>query len=97
MASSPHRHLVDRIAVQTARMLEIYALLQGELERNQRLAISPEDRRHLARSIDTIAASMRQLQEYFARQPEDTSPPPKNIDEILDAVLKWHMADEKEE
>lgn len=96
MASSPQKHLLDRIRVQTARMLEVYSLLQCELERNRQLAISHEERLHLAQAIDTIAASMRQLQDYFARQQEDSSLPlPQNIDEILDAVLKWHMAGEK--
>jgi len=96
MASSPQKRLLDRIRVQTARMLEVYALLQCELEKNRQLAVSQEERRHLNQAIDIIAASMRQLQDHFAQHPEDNSLPlPKNIDEILDAVLKWHMADEE--
>ena len=86
---------IDRIKIQTARMLEVYSLLQFELENSQKLGISAEHRQQLTQSIDTIAGSMRQLQEHFAQAPEDNSAPrPKNIDEILEAVLKWQMDDE---
>ena len=94
MESYSQKQRIDRIKIQTARMLEVYSLLQLELENSQKLGISAEDRQQLTQSIDTIAGSMRQLQEHFAEQSEDSSSPrPKNIDEILEAVLKWQMGD----
>lgn len=97
MAAFSQKQRIDRIKIQTARMLEVYSLLQSELERSEQLGISADDRQHLSLAIDTIAGSMRQLQEQFAPVPEEVSAPkPKNIDEILDAVLKWQMAREGE-
>lgn len=97
MAAFTNKQRIDRIKIQTARMLEVYALLQSELERSEQLGISADDRQHLSLAIDTIASSMRQLQDHFSPPSEDNSSPrPKNIDEILDAVLKWQMAREKE-
>ena len=97
MAALSNKQRIDRIKIQTARMLEVYSLLQSELERSEQLGISADDRQHLSLAIDTIAGSMRQLQEHFAPPVEDNSASrPKNIDEILDAVLKWQMAREGE-
>ena len=97
MAAFSQKQRIDSIKIQTARMLEVYSLLQSELERSEQLGISVDDRQHLSLAIDTIAGSMRQLQEHFAPLPEENSASrPKNIDEILDAVLKWQMAREKE-
>ena len=97
MTAFSNKQRIDRIKIQTARMLEVYSLLQTELERSERLGISADDRQHLSLAIDTIAGSMRQLQDHFSPLPEDNSSPrPKNIDEILEAVLKWQMAREKE-
>lgn len=97
MAAFSQKQRIDRIKIQTARMLEVYSLLQSELERSEQLGISADDRQHLSLAIDTIAGSMRQLQEHFTPLPEENSTSrPKNVDEILDAVLKWQMAREKE-
>ncbi|MSR82054.1 MAG: hypothetical protein EXS58_03910 [Candidatus Latescibacteria bacterium] len=97
MAALSNKQRIDRIKIQTARMLEVYSLLQNELERSEQLGVSADDRQHLSLAIDTIAGSMRQLQDHFSLLLEqNSSPHPKNIDEILDAVLKWQMAWEKE-
>ncbi|MCC7263247.1 MAG: hypothetical protein IT369_12080 [Candidatus Latescibacteria bacterium] len=97
MAAFSQKQRIDRTKIQTARMLEVYSLLQSELEQSEKLGISADERQHLSLAIDTIAGSMRQLQEQFAPVPEETSASkPKNIDEILDAVLKWQMAREGE-
>lgn len=97
MAALSNKQRIDRIKIQTARMLEVYSLLQNELERSEQLGVSADDRQHLSLAIDTIAGSMRQLQDHFSLLLEqNSSPRPKNIDEILDAVLKWQMAWEKE-
>jgi hypothetical protein len=97
MAAFSQKQRIDRIKIQTARMLEVYSLLQSELERSEQLGISADDRQHLSLAIDTIAGSMRQLGEHFAPLAEGNSASrPRNIDEILDAVLKWQMAQEEE-
>ncbi|MBM3276861.1 MAG: hypothetical protein FJY95_02095 [Candidatus Handelsmanbacteria bacterium] len=97
MTAFSQKQRIDRIKVQTARMLEAYSLLHSELERSKQLGISADDRQQLSLAIDTIAGSMRQLQEHFAEVPaENSAVKPKNIDEILDAVLKWQMAQAKD-
>jgi hypothetical protein len=89
MESPPIR--LDRIRVQTARMLEIYSLLHGELEKNAHLFSSPEERSQLGRAIDEIRANMRQLLQAltdYLHQSEET----QELEEIINAVLEWHMA-----
>ena len=120
MASDPYK--LDRIRVQTARMLEIYSLVRSELERNSNAQpLHATERDKLNRAINTIAANMQQLQTYFTTQEEESSPapaPPENsvgdelptvdgdrtankgktaeLDELVDAVLKWHMEQERD-
>jgi hypothetical protein len=99
MATRPCQ--LDRIRIQTARMLEIYALLRREIEGRDGLPVAAETRARLAKAIDTIAANMEQIQAYFAQHREELAAPtpgsPADLDEILEAVLKWHLANEEGE
>jgi hypothetical protein len=91
---------LDRLKVQTARMMEIYALLSGELEKNTYLALPATERTQLDQAIATIQANMRQLQEYLMAYQEENSPTgqeARELEEILDAVLRWQMECEKGE
>lgn len=91
-----------RIGVQTARMLEIYALLNQELEGDALSSLPAEEKRRLQEAIATIAGNMRQLQGHIGAPAEEenaaaltpSSPP---LDQILDAVLKWHQPNEEGE
>jgi hypothetical protein len=90
MASPPSG--LDRIRIQTARMLEIYALVQNELGKNKHLALSVEGRAQLHQAVLTIEANMRQLQAYMAACREENSPEAagdQGLEVILDTVLKW--------
>jgi hypothetical protein len=85
---------LDRIRVQTARMMEIYALLQGELEKNAHLLSSVLERSQLDRAIDTIRTNMRQLLEaltLYQEQNPNSENEAQELEEILNAVLEWHM------
>ncbi len=89
MESPPIR--LDRIRVQTARMMEIYSLLHGELEKNTHLISSPDQ---LGRAIDTIRANMRQLLQAltdYLHQNDVEKDEAQELEEILNAVLEWHM------
>ncbi len=91
---------LERIKIQTARMLEIYGLLQRELENNKGLSVSPEERRLLHQSIATIEANMRQLQEYFANHKAENSPEAAEVQELeesVNAVLEWCMSNREGE
>ncbi len=87
---------LDTIRVQTARMMEIYALLRGELEKNTLLLTSPEERTQLNTSIAIIRTNMRQLLDALAvyqQQQDDVSAnEARKFEELLQAVLEWHMA-----
>jgi len=63
---------LGRVRVQTARMLEIYALLRGELDGGG-LRLTPAMREQLTQAIWTIAGNMKELQEYLAATREDSS------------------------
>ena len=83
----------DAIRVQTARMMEIYALLRGELEKNAGLYLTDQMRNQLDRAIATIHANMRQLQKSLATFREENTPEAeeaRELTEILEAVLQWH-------
>jgi hypothetical protein len=87
---------LDCIRVQTARMMEIYALLQGEIEKNADLGLTAQTRAQLDHAIATIHANMRQLQELLAAYQEENSPEAeeaRELEEILEAVLQWHYAE----
>jgi hypothetical protein len=87
---------LDCIRVQTARMMEIYALLQGEIGKNADLGLTAQTRAQLDHAIATIHANMRQLQELLAAYQEENSPEAeeaRELEEILEAVLQWHYAE----
>ena len=64
---------LDRIRVQTARMLEIYSLLRRELDGGGRVGLSPQDRERLQHAVDTIAGNMGQLLAQLTAHKEVTS------------------------
>ena len=87
---------LDCVRVQTARMMEIYALLQGEIEKNADLGLTAQTRAQLDHAIATIYANMRQLLEILAAYQEENSPEAeeaRELEEILEAVLQWHYAE----
>ena len=95
---------LDKIRVQTARMMEIYALLKNELEKNTLLLPSEEIRAQLDSAIETIRANMRQLlntlityQEQLDSADENESAEASELEELLTAVLEWHTANAAEE
>lgn len=63
---------LNRVRVQTARMLEIFALLRGQLG-GEGLQLTPQQREQLTQSIWTIAGNMQELQDYLAAALEDSS------------------------
>ena len=90
---------LDVIRVQTARMMEIYALLKDELEKNTLLLPSEETRAQLDSAIETIRANMGQLlntlityQEQLNSADENESAEASELEELLTAVLEWHTA-----
>ena len=86
----------DCIRVQTARMMEIYALLQGEFKKNTGLGLTAQTRAQLDHAIATIYANMRQLLEILTTYQEENSPEAeeaRELEEILEAVLQWHYAE----
>ena len=64
-------HKLDRIRIQTARMVEIYSLLRREIDCG--VPLTTEHCSQLQRAIDTIVANMEQLQSVLATEKEDTS------------------------
>ena len=95
---------LDAIRIQTARMMEIYALLKNELEKNTLLMPSEETRAQLDSAIETIRANMGQLlntlityQEQLDSADENESAEESELEELLTAVLKWHTANAAEE
>lgn len=90
---------LDRIKVQTARMVEIHALLQKEIADNEALSVSTEDQKLLKMAIGTVETNMRQIQEYFAQHKEENSPgneETQELEEIVNAVLEWCSSYDKE-
>jgi hypothetical protein len=95
MTPSPRN--LHQIKIQTARMLEIYALLHKELDEATGLSLSAAQRAQLNIAVDKIEANMRELQVQFARRQEESSEARaelEELDEILNAVLQWHMEEE---
>tara|TARA_Y100001978_G_scaffold95872_1_gene85927 strand:- start:2253 stop:2510 length:258 start_codon:yes stop_codon:yes gene_type:complete len=85
-------------------MMEIYALLKNELEKNTLLLPSEETRVQLDFAIDTIRANMEQLlntliayQEQLDSADENESAEAGELEELLAAVLEWHTANAAEE
>jgi|TARA_B110000438_G_scaffold138425_1_gene133767 hypothetical protein len=87
---------LDSIRVQTARMVEIYTLLQGELEKNSGLGLTKQTRGQLDHAIATIHANMRQILDLLTAYQEENSLATEEVQEleelegILEAVLAWH-------
>ena len=95
---------LDAIRIQTARMMEIYALLKNELEKNTLLMPSEETRAQLDSAIETIRANMRQLlntlityQKQLDSADENEAAEAGELGELLTAVLEWHTANVAEE
>ena len=95
---------LDAIRVQTARMMEIYALLKSELEKNTLFLSAPDARAQLDASIDTIRTNMKQLlavlvaqQEQWDEKESGDDSEARELEELLEAVLEWHTANTKEE
>ena len=90
---------LNAIRVQTARMMEIYALLKKELEKNTLLLPSEETRAQFDSAIETNRANMGQLlntlityQEQLDSADENESAEAGELEELLTAVLEWHTA-----
>ena len=87
---------LDSVRIQTARMMEIYALLRGELEKNACLGLTEQARDQLDNAIAMIHANMRQLLNLLtAYQKENTLAAEEvqelgELEDILEAVLAWH-------
>ena len=80
------------IRVQTARMVEIYALLRRELEQMPAASFRAEDVAKLHRAIGSVQASMRELQEHVVKAREGSSvdsAEARELEEILNSVLEW--------
>ena len=89
---SPLAPNLDRIRVQTARMMEMYGLLQRDLEKGQGTALKPTDRLLLNTAIASIEANMRQILAYFAADQEQTThvaTEAQELEELVNAVLEW--------
>ncbi len=83
---------LDSIRVQTARMIEIYTLIRGELEKNDELELTKQTQTQLNHAIDTIHVNMRQLIEQLTAYQEENSlihQEARELEEILSAVLQW--------
>ena len=83
---------LDKIRVQTARMMEIYSLLRNELENNTHNISSTLERQKLANAIETIRDNMLKTLEALSalqKQSQNTSEQIE-LEEILNSVLEWH-------
>jgi hypothetical protein len=80
------------IKIQTARMLEIYALLRHELGQMPADTFRPEDVAKLHQAISTVRTNMRDIQEHVVRAREassEGSAEARELEEILTSVLAW--------
>ena len=73
MAANPPN--LDRIKVQTARMLEIYDLLQREISNNARLNVPDGEQNMLREAVHTVEKNMLQIttvplltEDFFVRR-----------------------------
>ena len=83
---------LDRIKVQTARMLEIYDLLQREIASNARLNVPNGEQNMLREAVRTVEKNMLQIQEFFAEYQEENAPAgseAQELEEIVNSVLEW--------
>jgi hypothetical protein len=75
-----------------ARMVEIYALLQRDLEQTTTLQVSPEDRVRLTHAIETIERNMKALLAGLVAYREENAAqamPTDDVGQILSTVLRW--------
>ncbi len=87
-----HALRLDGIRVQMARMVEIYALLQRDLEQTTTLRVSPEDRQRLTAAIQTIERNMKDLLAGLVAYREENAAratPSDDVGQILSTVLRW--------
>ena len=90
MAANPPN--LDRIKVQTARMLEIYDLLQREIANNARLNVPDGEQNMLREAVRTVEKNMLQIQEFFAEYLDENAPvgsEAQELEEIVNSVLEW--------
>ena len=89
---------LDKIRVQTARMMEIYALLRNELENNTFSILSKAERQQLENGIETIRNNMLQTLEILSTLQEEAKNTGEQLEleELLNSVLKWHAANVSE-
>ena len=83
---------LDRIKVQTARMLEIYDLLQREIANNARLNVPDGEQNMLREAVRTVEKNMLQIREFFAQYQEENAPvgsEAQELEEIVNSVLEW--------
>lgn len=83
---------LDRIKVQTARMLEIYDLLQGKIANNAQLNVPDGEQNMLRETVRTVEKNMLQIQEFFAEYQEENAPvgsEAQELEEIVNSVLEW--------
>ena len=91
---------LSRIKVQTARMLEIYDLLQREIADSEFLKVSGEERRLLEEAVRTVEDNMLQIQAHFSEyeyreENLPTSSEAEELEEIVNAVLQWCAANKE--
>ena len=107
MTTKPRK--LNGISIKTARMLEIYSLMVKELERGKRINLSSEYHDRLNEAIRTISKNMQEIQSTYVNDGVNISTdvetlaselskqiPLDNLDNIVDAVLKRHIADQNE-
>ena len=107
MTTKPRK--LNGISIKTARMLEIYSLLVKELERGKKINLSSEDHNRLNEAIRTISRNMQEIQSPHVNDGVNISTdvetlaselskqiPLDNLDNIVDAVLKRHIANQNE-
>jgi hypothetical protein len=89
---------LDKIRVQTARMMEIYALLRNELENNTFSILSKAERQQLENGIETIRNNMLQTLEILSTLQKEAKNTGEQLEleELLNSVLKWHAANVSE-
>ena len=89
---------LDKIRVQTARMMEIYALLRNELEKNTFSILSKAEQQQLENGIETIRNNMLQTLEILSTLQKEAKNTGEQLEleELLNSVLKWHAANVSE-
>ena len=81
---------LDSVRIQTARMMEIYALLRGELEKNAGLGLTEQARDQLDNAIAMIHANMRQLLDLLTAYQKENTLAAEEVQELgeLEEILE---------